>query len=364
MNIAIIVDDLIQRGGQEDILAAISEIWPHAPIYTSQASEFWKGFYKKRGVKLVTSFMQRLPFAQKLNRYYSPFLLHVLAFERFDLSAYDVVLSVSSRYAHFVVCKPTSLHICYMNSPGRMFWEPHDYFSNEKFKSLRSVLAWPLTYLRANDYVASQKIDHIVANSVNSQRRVLKYYRRKSVVIYPFVDTAKFEVGRNGGYFVLITRLAAWKRVDIAVVACTKLGIKLKIIGVGSVTQQLKKIAGPTVEFLGYAESEKNDVLQNCTALIQTQAEDFGIVPVEAMACGKPVIAYGAGGVLETVQEGITGEFFYKQTAESLMKLLSKFDVTKFSQQDCVDRAKQFGVEIFKNRLLTFVHDRHKETIV
>lgn len=365
MNIAIVVDDLIQRGGQESLLVAVSELWPNAPIYTSRATDFWKDFYKKRGVTLVTSFMERLPFAQRLNRFYSPFLAHVLAFERFDLSDYDVVLSVSSRYAHFVLCKPTSLHICYMNSPGRMFWEPHDYFSSEKFKFLKSVLAVPLAYLRANDYLAAQKIDFIIANSANSQKRISKYYQRDSTVIYPFANTDAFNVGADGGYFALITRLAAWKRVDIAIKACNKLGLKLKIIGTGGALDQLKKLAGPTIDFLGYAaEEEKIKVLQNCTALIQTQSEDFGIVPVEAMACGKPVIAFGTGGFLETVKDGVTGEFFYNQTADSLISLLTKFDAKRFSQKDCVARAKQFDVETFKKKLATFVQDRCADTIV
>jgi glycosyltransferase involved in cell wall biosynthesis len=368
MNIAIIVDDLIQRGGQENLLTAVSEIWPNAPIYTSQASDYWKDFYKKRGVKLVTSFVNKLPFSQKLNRFYSPFLVHALAFQGFDLSKYDLILSVSSRYAHFISSKPTSLHISYINSPGRMFWEPHDYFSNESFGLLRSLansfLSLPLSYLRAADYVSAQKIDFIIANSINTQKRISKYYHRDSSVIYPFALTDKFRSGDDGGYYVLITRLAPWKRVDIAVEACTKLGLKLKIVGEGPDLQRLKSIAGPTIEFLGYIkETEKQQLLQNCTALIQTQSEDFGIVPVEVMASGKPVVAYGAGGVLETVTE-LTGVFFEEQTTQSLVQALSKFDPSKFTKQDCMSRAVQFDVEVFKNRLKEFVQDRYNETIV
>lgn len=375
MKIALVHDDLIQRGGAELLLMALHETFPDAPIYTSVASKHWLEYCKKEKIDLHLSFMQKLPFAVKLNRYYSAFLLHTLAFESFDFSKYDVVISSSSRYAHGIITRPTTLHVSYMNSPGRMFWEADDYFKSEDYgwlspiKALaRPFLAWPLFHLRQWDYLASKRVDRIVANSKTPQARIKKYYGRDADIIYPFVEYSLFQNSTPDKnvepYFLVVTRVTSWKRVDIAIEACMKLGLNLKIIGAGSDLTRLQGIARDLsskyskskVEFLGRADdSVKINLLKNCLALINTQAEDFGIVPLEAMASGKPVLAYGKGGALETVISGYTGEFFMEQTADSLAEVLKKFDPTKYKPDLCRKQALKFDKMVFTTRIKDYV---------
>ena len=362
MKMALVCDDLIQYGGQEKLVLFLHEIFPDAPIHTSVVSRRWKDLCIKENIDLKTSFMQYLPLAEKLNRFYSVFFMHVIAFQNFDFSGCDVVISVSSRYAHMVITKPETKHLAYINSPGRMFWEKSGYFEDEKvsrFKKLADlILSFPISFIKAIDYVSAQRPDILIANSKVPAKRIEKYYRRKCIVIYPFVDTALLdETGaKKGDYFLLITRLVPWKKVDLAVTACKNLGLKLKIIGEGPDISRLKHMANKNIEFLGFVpEKEKAKYLSGCIALIQTQYEDFGIVPLEAMASGKSVIAYGGGGVTETVLPGITGEFFYEQSTESLMNLLKTFNPEKYSPLECKIRARKFNKNTFKQNILSLV---------
>ncbi len=349
-------DDLIQFGGAEKLLLAIHDIWPDAPVYTSVVSKKWRKVCKDLNITVKSSFMQHLPFIEKLNRFYSLLLFHVLAFESFDFSQYDVVLSISARYAHGIITKPHTKHICYMNSPGRMFWEPHNYFENEKIGSW--AVQPILSHLRLWDYSAAQRVDHFIANSKTPQARIKKYYGRESTIIYPFVDTHKFKPVNtpNGNYYLIITRLLAWKHVEIAIRACIDLNISLKIVGEGPALSALKSIATANIEFLGYvSESQKLTLLQTCKAVINTQHEDFGIVPLEAMACGRPVVAYGKGGVLETVVPGTTGEFFYDQTSVALKKVLTGFNPAKYSSQTCRAQADRFTKTLFERNITLYL---------
>ena len=358
MKLAIVCDDLIQKGGAERIVEEFSDMFPDSPIYTSLASKEWMRKFKKKNRVVKTSFLQKFPLSVKLNRYYSPFLLHVLAFQSFDFSDFDIVLSSSSRFAHFSLTKPGNVHFCYMHSPGRMFWEPFDYFENENFGILKpfkrfsgKFLRFPLSYLRMIDFEASKKVDFFIANSKVSQMRIKKYYGRDSQIIHPFIDYKKFEKVKpeDGDHFLVVTRLAPWKKVDIAIEACKNLGLKLKIIGSGPDLVRLKSISNSSIEFLGYvSEERKIEEIRKCKAVIITQSEDFGIVPLEAMACGKPVIAFGKGGVLETVMPCKTGEFFEEQSSFSLEKVLKKFDPSFYSPQDCKLQAKKFDKKIFE----------------
>lgn len=368
MKIALVHDDFIQYGGAEKLVLAFHELWPEAPIYTSIVSHQWQKRAKEMKVKFVTSFMQRLPFAEKLNRYYSPFLFHALAFESFNFDDFDVVLSSSSRFAHSIITKPHTLHICYMNSPGRMFWESNDYFNNEDYALLKPIkslarpfLSFPLSHLRKWDYVASRRPDLLIANSKLPKRRIKKYYQRDAKIIYPFVDYSIFQKSPDskGDYFVILTRLVSWKKIDIAIRACNTLKLPLKIIGVGPDTQRLKGISGPTIEFLGYAKDERIPVLLGCKALINTQEEDFGIVPLEALACGKPVIAYGKGGALETVVDGKTGMFFYEQTEESLIDALKNFNSNNYNSKDCREQAQRYHKDIFMHKIHDLVEKEY-----
>ena len=362
MKIAIVCDDLIQFGGAEKIVEAISDLYPDAPIYTSIASKEWIKRFEDKGRKVITSFLQKFPFSVKLNRYYSPFLLHALAFESFDLSDFDLVISSSSRFAHFVITKPSTQHICYMHCPGRMFWESSDYFENENYGILKPIkklaipfLSLPLTYLRIADFNASKKVDKFIANSKVTQDKIKKYYGRESEIINPYVDLDNFKniVSEDGDYFLILTRLISWKKIDIAIEACSNLNLKLKILGCGPDMDRLKSLSdSDNIEFLGYInDKDKADVIRKCKAVIVTQKEDFGIVPLEAMACGKSVIAFKSGGVLETIIDGVTGIFFEDQTSDSLSKVLKDFNSKNYKSEDCIKRSQDFRKEVFFDRI-------------
>lgn len=401
MKLAIVCDDLVQHGGQEKLLKAVSEIFPEAPIYTTVASKKWREYFREKNVKVITSFAQKLPFITKINRYYSPFLVHTVGMETFDFSGFDVVFSISSRYAHYALTKPETLHICYMNSPGRMFWEAEDYFKHETYGLLNKIkflarpfLSFPLLYIRLTDFVAAQRVNYFIANAKTPQERIKKYYRRDSAVIYPFINLSDFKrnfdreksftdvlsnqvsfvdedpnketKAEKEKYFVVISRLVSWKRVDLAVSACKELGYKLKVIGSGPDSQRLKGLSNSDskIEFLGYVnDEEKLRCLKNSQALIHTQKEDFGIVPLEAMACGKPVIAFKAGGALETIIEGKTGLFFYEQNVSSLKRALKNFNPDNYSVDDCQKQAKKFDESIFRGKIKEFVVKSFSEFI-
>lgn len=367
MKVAIACDDLVQFGGQEKIVMELLRLFPGAPVYSAVISKKWQKILKEKNVKYVTSFMQKLPFVEKINRYYFPLLFHILAFESFNFSKFDLVISVSSRFAHHIITKHQTKHICYMNSPGRMFWEHSKYFDKESYGLLKPLkafgdwfVAFPCSYIRSLDFTAAQRIDYFISNSKNVSNKILKCYKRASKIIYPFIELEKVErdIKDRKWYFAVVTRLSAWKRVDIAILACKKLGLSLKIIGDGPDIGRLKKLAGGSnlIEFLGKAPDEvKFRALKNCLALINTQYEDFGIVPLEAMACGKPVVAFGKGGVLETVIPGQTGEFFSQQTPESLAEVLENFKPSKYKIEDCMRQVKKFDVQTFKKEMLEFV---------
>lgn len=365
MKLALVCDDLIQSGGAERMFVHFTEAFPEADVYTSVASKKWLAFFEARQVKVHTSFLQNFPFSEALNRYYAVLLLHIFAFESFDFSAYDVVISTSARFAHHLITKPKTRHICYMHSPGRMFWEPASYFEAETFGApkvakhfLQTLVSFPLSLVRMLDYAAAHRVDYFFANSITSQARIKNYYGLTSVVLPPFIDlppNSDFEqltsVPKQATYLI-ICRLVAWKRLDIAIEACNRLNVPLTIIGDGPDLPRLKKIAGTTITFLGYvSDKEKSVQIRNSLALIHPQFEDFGLVPLEVMALGKPVIAFGKGGALETVLEGVTGTFFMAQTVASLVDCLKNFEPAKYSELACKKRALAFNKTNFFNHL-------------
>ncbi|KKS03073.1 MAG: Glycosyltransferase [candidate division WWE3 bacterium GW2011_GWF2_41_45] len=366
MKVAIVCDDLIQHGGAEKIVDAVSDIFSDAPIYTTVATKKWRNYFHSKDRKIVTSFLQKFPFVAKLNRFYSVCYYHVLAIESFDFSDYDLVFSISSRYAHFAITNPSTKHICYLNTPGRMFWEPFDYFEKEFSgvpKFLKAVGMFFVRHfiflMRLADVPAMKRADMVIANSKITQQRVKKYHGVESSVVNPFCEVPPQTANpTKSDYYLVITRLVSWKHVETAMRACEKLGRNLKIIGEGPDLVRLQKLAGKNVEFLGrVSDPVKWEVLAGCRALINTQKEDFGIVPLEAMASGKPVIAYKAGGALETILDGKTGIFFEEQTAESLSKCIEKFEIMKFNPADCIGRARTFSFENFKCSILEKVND-------
>ena len=373
MKIALVCDDLIQFGGAEKIVMELCSIFPDSPLYTSVISKKWREICRSKNIKVITSFIQQLPFSVILNRYYSPFFFHLCAFHSFDLSSYDLVLSISARFAHTVITKPGTKHICYMHSPGRMFWEPFSYFEKEytgilgMFKKLfKPILSVSLFFHRIIDYISAQKVDNFIANSKNTKMKILKYYGRESNIVYPFmdIDNLKDEVGEsvnNGSrerYFLIISRLSSWKKIDYAINACEELGVYLKIVGEGSDRNRLNRLCKKYVKLMGYVSNQdRNNLIKGCQALIITQEEDFGIVPLEAMYLGKPVIAYGKGGSTETIEEGVTGVFYYSQNSDALKEVLNNFNPDNFDSNKCKQRALQFSKSKFEQKILEIINN-------
>jgi len=371
LKIAVGHDDLtVPYAGGEKVFSAIAEAFPKADIFTSMITPEWASkisnlnkdsntSYKR---KIITTFMQRFPFKRKLQK--PLFALYPLAFESIDLSDYDLVVSSSSRFAHGVITRPETKHICYMHSPGRMFWEPDFYFGPDS--RLKTILTPILSYLRLWDHTAAQRVDQLVANSKNVAGKIKSYYGREAEVIYPFVDLERFKPNNQTtkqpeNYYLVVTRLASWKRVEIAVEAAKQAGVNLKVVGIGPDEKRLEKLArsqesgakSKKVEILGgVGDEELVGLFQNCSALVMTQEEDFGITSLEAQACGKPVIAYGRGGALENVIPGKTGEFFDSQDLEVLAKVLKKFDPNRYRPEDCRKNAERFSKERFQKELL------------
>lgn len=359
MRLAIAFDDLIQFGGAERLLLAVCEIWPDAPVYTSLASLEWEKRCADKGIRLHTSFMQKLPFKKRLNRFYSVLGFHMLAFESFDFSDFDVVLSISARYAHAIITKPSTKHICYMNSPSRQFWDSASYFARENFlvRGLSLFLAPFLWHARQWDYTMAQRVDHFLANSKVPQARIRRFYGRTSEIIYPPVEIPELlpiSSDSPQDFYLVLTRLVSWKRVDIAIEAAKKLGFRLKIVGGGPARKKLESLARgyANIEFLGYVSSaEKWQLLADCNALIMTQEEDFGITAVEALAAGSPVIAYGKGGALTTIISGKTGEFFAPQDCAALSTVIKKIKPSKYVSSYCRKEAQKFARTRFQKDL-------------
>ncbi len=344
MRIAVVHDDLVQWGGAERVLEAICELYPDAPIFTSVFDKDNKQLATRFSERQIfTSFLQKIPGWRTFYKAFLPF--YSMAFEQFDFSDYDLVISQTTRFAKSVITKPGTTHICYCHTPPRFLW----HFSGEKHSWILNIL---MSKLRILDQVSARRVDYFLAGSKNAQNRIKKIYHTDSRVVYPFVDLERFSKveGYDGGYFVVISRLNSYKRVDLAVRACKELNLPLKIIGSGSELTKLKEIVvkNKKIEFLGSLSDEVvAQVISGAKALIICGEEDFGLTPLEAQALGKPVIAYKAGGALETVIEGKTGIFFEEQTVESLKNSFQKFDRIKFSSEDCKQNAAKFSKEIF-----------------
>lgn len=353
MRVAIVHDDLVQWGGAERALLGICELFPEAPIYTSVFDKANKNLTKQfSGKKIITSFMQKIPLWRTFYKALLP--LYPIAFEQFDFSEFDLVISQTTRFAKSVITKPDTTHISYIHTPPRFLWN----FSGEK---PRGMLSLYLSFLRVYDQISSRRVDFFIAGSKNSQKRIQEIYKRESSVCYPFVDLDQYKEieGFDGGYFLLISRLNSYKRVDIAVEAFNNLGERLKIVGVGPEAGKLKRIAKSNVEFLGgVSEDNLIKLLAGCRALVVTAEEDFGLTPLEAQALGKGVIAYGVGGALETVVEGKTGVFFKEQTKESLEDAIKRFLNIKIDPKICKEQAGQFSKKVFQDRLLKLINER------
>lgn len=356
MRIALVHDYLVQYGGGERVLEALCELFPRAPIYTLVYDEKnILGAFKDRMIR--TSFLQKIPLARSKHRLFP--LLMPLAIEEFDLSKYDLVISTSNSYAKGI--NATSMHICYCHTPMRYAWDDcHRYLREFGYPSiLKKVVPFAMNYIRLWDRVSAERVNYYIANSQCVANRIKKYYRKDSTIIYPPVDISHFQISDTiEDYFLIVSRLLPYKRFDIAIQAFKKLGIPLKIIGEGPDEKRLKKMARgvANIEFLGRLPDNKvGEYFSKCQAFIFPSEEDFGIVQVEAIASGRPVIAYRAGGALEIVEEGKTGLFFDEQTPESLEQALVNFKSKDFDSRAIRESAKRFNKDIFKKKFKEFV---------
>lgn len=357
MKIAFVYDWVNKFGGAERILLALREIWPDAPLFTSvynPKTAPWAEIFAVR-----PSFLQNFPRAKTHHEFYP--WLQPLAFESFQFDDFEVVISITSSFAKGIITKPKTAHICYCLTPTRFLWSGYgEYFSSPLLRSLTIPV---VAYLRLWDQVAGVRPDEYLAISQTVRRRIKKYYGRESFVIYPPVDIEKFQLPNfsssvSNNYFLLVSRLERYKRVDLAIEAFNYLGLPLKIIGRGREERHLKRMARENIEFLGnLTDEELVGYYQGCQALIFPQEEDLGLVAIEAQACGKPVIAYRGGGALETVQEGITGEFFSPQTSMALAEKILSFQKEKFNPKRCRENAERFGKEIFKKKFKSFIEN-------
>jgi len=388
--VALVYDRINKWGGAERVLLILHKMFPEAPLYTSvynpQTAPWAKVF------EIKTSFLQKIPFFRNSHEYLAP--LMPMAFESFNFDEYDLVISVTSEAAKGIITKPKTTHLCYCLTPTRYLWSGEDEYREDKSFKLSKLLRLLkllkiydllIYYLKFWDKIAAGRPDKYIAISKTVAERIKRYYGREAEVVYPPITrssslpageaglkaprppdlvSTRSRTGRQGGaeggqgsrekraesYFLVVSRLVAYKRIDLAIKACAALGLPLKIAGEGNEEKNLKKTAGKTgeIEFLGPVSEEKlGKLYQNCAAVIFPGEEDFGLVPLEAASYGKPVIAYKGGGVLETVIEGKTGAFFYPQTVEALIKRLKDFKPDAYDRKDCENRAAEFYEERF-----------------
>jgi len=349
--VALVHDFLVKLGGAEKVLEVFAKMYPDAPIYTLLYDEKECGevFPKER---VRTSWLQKFPeFLRKRQRYLFPLMPR--AVESFDLSGFDLIVSSSNAYAHGVLIPSDSKHVCYCHSPMRYAWDyAHAYTNEQKVGPVRKYAISKLIHgVRFWDQISADRPDLYVANSDHVRKRIKKYYRQNSDVLYPPVDVKHLKLNEeHEDYFLIVSALTPFKKIDLAINLFNKIGKRLVIIGSGAQYEYLKSMAGPTVDLLGRKDDNTvREYLQNCRGYILPAEEDFGIAPVEAMACGKPVLAYAKGGALETVIPGVTGELFYEPTVESMEDGLGRLIVNEpdYKRRNIRKYASQFEEENF-----------------
>ncbi len=356
MKLALVHDWLNQIGGAEDVLNDLVDMFPNAPIYTSiYAPELMPKPYQSWDIR--TLWLDKLP---AIHRHHQPYLpLYPLAWGGLDLSEYDVILSNKSGFCHGFQWSD-KLHICYCLAPTRYVWQLDSYVAREGFGGLTQAALKPLIAgLRRWDFAAAQRLNHFIAISTDIQQRIRRYYQRDSTIIFPPVDCSRFQpvpAHEVEDYFLVVSRLIPYKRIDLAVQAATRLNLPLKVGGRGRDLDRLKALAGPTVEFLGYVSDEElPSLMAKCKAFLFPGLEDFGITPVQAQAAGRPVIAYKGGGALDTVIPDVTGEFFDELTVESLATAMSHFEAAKYDAGTIRAHALKFDTPLFKQQIQDYI---------
>lgn len=356
-----IVHDWLVGGGAELVVLELHRMFPDAPIYTSYCNDEWR---QKLDNKVVTGYLQRWPFS-KLRKFLP--VLRIKWFEGLDFSGYDLVISSSGNGEAFAVKTPkNTLHVNYCHAPTHYYWRFYDqYAQNPGFGIFNPLARLGLKVLvaplRKWDYKAAQRADYFIANSTHIKDDIKKYYGRDAEVIYPPVNTARFAKAKPAKKhgFICASRLVPQKRIDLAIKACSSLGLSLTVVGHGPERQNLQKIAGSNVVFVGrVSDQEMVDKIASAEALIFPSLEDFGIVPVEAMAAGTPVIAYKKGGSLDYIVEGKTGLFFQEQTVESLSETLKQFSSHQFNAKTLRSKADQFSTDAFREHFSKFIKNK------
>jgi glycosyltransferase involved in cell wall biosynthesis len=358
MKLALVHDWLNQRGGAEDVLEVLNGLYPQSPIYSSlYAPDIMPESYQQWDIR--TLWLDKMP---GIHRHHQPYLpLYPLAWGGLNLRDYDVILSNKSGFCHGL--QHESLHICYCLAPTRYVWQLDAYIAREGIGGLTEKALRPLVQaLKRWDYAAAQRVTHFIAISTEIQQRIKTYYDRDSDIIFPPVDTTRFQpMGTPQDYFLVVSRLIPYKRIDLAVQAATRLNLPLKIGGTGRDMERLKAMAGPTVEFLGYVPDEDLPALMaGCKAFIFPGLEDFGITPVQAQAAGRPVIAFAGGGAFDTVIPGQTGEHFHTQTVDALAEVMASFDPDRYPVETLRQHALRFDTQVFNQQISSFVEQAHQ----
>lgn len=356
MKVAIVHYWFVGMRGGEKVIEALCELFPEADIFTHvYVPEAVSPIIRRH--RVTTSLISRLPYPAKLYKSYLP--LMPLALEELDLRGYDLVISSESGPAKGVLPPAGATHVCYCHSPMRYVWNMyHDY--RERVSLPKRLLMTPLLhYVRNWDAASAARVDHFAANSQTVAERIRTYWRRDAQVIFPPVDLASFQPvapSELGDFHLMAGELVRYKRPDLAVEAFNRTGRRLVVIGGGEMLDELKAMSGPSVSILGPQPfSVLKDHYARCRGLIFPGEEDFGMVPVEAMASGRPVIAFGRGGATETVTEGVTGTFFAEQTVDALLDAIDRCETAGLDPQDAVERSKAFGKDVFKASMSALV---------
>ena len=351
--VALVHDFLLDLRGAERVFAAICDAWPDADVFTAVYDEKGtEGRFAARNPR--TSFLQRLRPTSRTFRPLLPFYPH--AIESLDLRGYDTVISSSSAWAHGVLVDPGAVHVCYCHNPFRYAWSEREATLRARSPLVRAPLGLLLNRWRQWDYIAAQRVDAYVANSRLTAARVRRYLGRESTVLHPPVEIERFAPGEVGEHYLVLAELMAHKRIDVAIRAFNRLRRKLIVVGDGPELRRLRRLAGPTITFTGrISDPQVAGLLASSRALVVTAAEEFGIAAVEALASGRPVIALGAGGVMESVRAGETGAYYGSDDPDELARVVEAFDPLSVDPQACVVAAQRFGTARFQAQLRAIV---------
>ncbi len=351
MRVALVHDWLVTSGGAERVLETLSEMFPHAPIFTGVVDRK-RISLQLQSREIIPSFVQKMPRSTKWYNRYLPFLMY--AFEQFDFSSYDLVISSSAAVAKGIITPPNTVHVAYVHTPMRYAWDMYHEYRNKEAHGITKMFMGPIFhYARMWDRLSADRADILVANSHFVQRRIRKYYHQDSEVVYPPVGVQRFRFNKSPGvYWLVLSRLVSYKRVDLAILAAKRLGIKLIVAGDGPEGAHLRNLAGPEVEFMGtVSDDAATALIENARGLIFPGQEDFGIVPVEMQAAGHPVIAYGRGGVLDTVIDHQTGVFFDRQEVDAVMDAIRLAEETAWNPDLIRRHAQGFAPDVFRENM-------------